>query len=147
MGTRLGRASRAVPRVTAYQSVLQPSSCPELGQEEIPAMAFGYPAMTDMSIAGGKGRFQHIFDLFPTGDDVSDFSKARFGPLIADNPQTIGIYVKSTDSTNIKRIGSGMLYLRGARLSANMIQAQRDYFGAHTYKRVDKEGTFHTEWI
>ncbi|RLC92045.1 MAG: hypothetical protein DRI79_01510, partial [Chloroflexi bacterium] len=24
--------------------------------------------------------------------------------------------------------------------------AQRDYFGAHTYRRVDKEGTFHTEW-
>ena len=55
--------------------------------------------------------------LFPTGDDVSDFSKARFGPLIADNPYTIGKYVRSTDSTNIKRIGSGMLYLRGARLS------------------------------
>jgi len=28
-----------------------------------------------------------------------------------------------------------------------LLQAQRDYFGAHTYKRVDKEGTFHTKWI
>jgi 6-phosphogluconate dehydrogenase len=28
-----------------------------------------------------------------------------------------------------------------------MIQAQRDYFGAHTYKRVDKPGVFHTEWL
>ena len=27
-----------------------------------------------------------------------------------------------------------------------MLQAQRDYFGAHTYQRVDKEGSFHTEW-
>ena len=35
---------------------------------------------------------------------------------------------------------------RTARLSANMIQAQRDYFGAHTYERTDKPGTFHTEW-
>jgi len=35
---------------------------------------------------------------------------------------------------------------RRARLSANLIQAQRDYFGAHTYHRVDREGTFHTEW-
>ncbi|HHU9893351.1 hypothetical protein, partial [Escherichia coli] len=25
--------------------------------------------------------------------------------------------------------------------------AQRDYFGAHTYKRIDKEGVFHTEWL
>jgi 6-phosphogluconate dehydrogenase len=35
---------------------------------------------------------------------------------------------------------------RSARLPANLIQAQRDYFGAHLYQRIDKEGTFHTEW-
>ena len=37
-------------------------------------------------------------------------------------------------------------YRRG-RLSANLIQAQRDFFGAHTYERVDKEGVYHTEWL
>ncbi|QDV50385.1 decarboxylating NADP(+)-dependent phosphogluconate dehydrogenase [Gimesia fumaroli] len=36
---------------------------------------------------------------------------------------------------------------RQARLPANLLQAQRDYFGAHTYQRTDKEGTFHTDWI
>ena len=36
---------------------------------------------------------------------------------------------------------------RQARLPANLLQAQRDYFGAHTYQRVDKPGTFHTEWL
>jgi 6-phosphogluconate dehydrogenase len=35
---------------------------------------------------------------------------------------------------------------RSARLPANLTQAQRDYFGAHTYRRIDREGTFHTEW-
>lgn len=35
---------------------------------------------------------------------------------------------------------------RSARMSTNMVQAQRDYFGAHTYKRIDMPGTFHTEW-
>ncbi|RLC57261.1 MAG: phosphogluconate dehydrogenase (NADP(+)-dependent, decarboxylating) [Chloroflexota bacterium] len=35
---------------------------------------------------------------------------------------------------------------RSARLPANLTQAQRDYFGAHTYRRIDKEGSFHTEW-
>ena len=35
---------------------------------------------------------------------------------------------------------------RSAVLPANLIQAQRDFFGAHTYKRIDKEGTFHTLW-
>lgn len=36
---------------------------------------------------------------------------------------------------------------RAADLPANLIQAQRDYFGAHTYERKDKEGTFHTNWF
>ena len=34
-----------------------------------------------------------------------------------------------------------------ARLPTNLIQAQRDYFGAHTYQRTDEPGTFHTEWM
>ncbi|CAA3029173.1 6-phosphogluconate dehydrogenase, decarboxylating 2, chloroplastic [Olea europaea subsp. europaea] len=36
-------------------------------------------------------------------------------------------------------------YRRG-RLPANLVQAQRDYFGAHTYERIDRPGAFHTEW-
>ena len=36
---------------------------------------------------------------------------------------------------------------RSARLPSNLLQAQRDFFGAHTYERVDKPGVFHTEWI
>lgn len=36
---------------------------------------------------------------------------------------------------------------RTETLPANLLQAQRDYFGAHTYQRVDKEGTFHTNWM
>jgi len=35
---------------------------------------------------------------------------------------------------------------RRDRLPQNLTQAQRDYFGAHTYERTDKQGTFHTEW-
>lgn len=36
---------------------------------------------------------------------------------------------------------------RSSWLPANLIQAQRDYFGAHTYERVDTKGTFHTDWV
>lgn len=36
---------------------------------------------------------------------------------------------------------------RSERLPANLLQAQRDYFGAHTYQRIDKEGVFHTNWL
>jgi 6-phosphogluconate dehydrogenase len=35
---------------------------------------------------------------------------------------------------------------RSAVLPANLLQAQRDLFGAHTYRRVDREGIFHTQW-
>ncbi len=46
-------------------------------------------------------------------------------------------------------LGSSLAYFdgyRSERLPANLTQAQRDFFGAHTYRRLDKEGTFHTEW-
>ncbi len=46
-------------------------------------------------------------------------------------------------------LGASLAYFdsyHSARLPANLIQAQRDYFGAHTYERIDKEGSFHTQW-
>ncbi|MBC8246098.1 MAG: NADP-dependent phosphogluconate dehydrogenase [Deltaproteobacteria bacterium] len=46
-------------------------------------------------------------------------------------------------------MGASLAYFdafRSERLPANLIQAQRDYFGAHTYERVDRTGVFHTEW-
>jgi 6-phosphogluconate dehydrogenase len=45
---------------------------------------------------------------------------------------------------------SAMAYYDGyrtARLPANLLQAQRDYFGAHTYQRTDKPGVFHSDWL
>ena len=36
---------------------------------------------------------------------------------------------------------------RSGRMPSNLIQAQRDYFGAHTYELIGKEGTFHTQWV
>lgn len=39
-----------------------------------------------------------------------------------------------------------ILSIFNSKLPANLLQAQRDYFGAHTYLRIDKAGTFHTQW-
>jgi len=50
----------------------------------------------------------------------------------------------------VSSFSSALAYYDGyrrERLSANLVQAQRDYFGAHTYKRIDKEGDFHTNWL
>ena len=46
-------------------------------------------------------------------------------------------------------MGASLAYYdsyRSGRLPANLLQAQRDYFGAHTYRRVDEDGVFHSQW-
>jgi 6-phosphogluconate dehydrogenase len=50
----------------------------------------------------------------------------------------------------VPAFGSALAYFDSYRretLPANLLQAQRDYFGAHTYHRVDREGAFHTDWL
>jgi 6-phosphogluconate dehydrogenase len=50
----------------------------------------------------------------------------------------------------VPAFGASLAYFdsyRQERLPANLLQAQRDYFGAHTYERIDKPGVFHTEWL
>lgn len=56
----------------------------------------------------------------------------------------------STMGIPIPGIMASLGYLdafRSSWLPANLIQAQRDYFGAHTYERIDAKGTYHTEWL
>jgi len=63
---------------------------------------------------------QGVLYMFPTNDDVQDYSKSRFNPLFLHNPHTIGKYIKSggskTDTTKLKIVNGKNLYLRGARL-------------------------------
>ncbi|MBT8364089.1 MAG: NADP-dependent phosphogluconate dehydrogenase, partial [Deltaproteobacteria bacterium] len=50
----------------------------------------------------------------------------------------------------VPAFSSALAYYDGYRsevLPANLIQAQRDYFGAHTYERIDRAGNFHTDWV
>jgi 6-phosphogluconate dehydrogenase len=52
-------------------------------------------------------------------------------------------------SIPVAAFGTALSYFdawRSERLPVNLVQAQRDYFGAHTYQRIDTEGNFHTEW-
>ncbi len=51
--------------------------------------------------------------------------------------------------TAIPSVNAAMVYYdqcRTARMSVNMVQGLRDFFGAHTYERIDAEGVFHTHW-
>lgn len=54
-----------------------------------------------------------------------------------------------TNGIPVPSLSSALAYYdsyRRDRLPANVIQAQRDYFGSHTFERIDKEGIFHREW-
>lgn len=67
-----------------------------------------------------------VMYLFPTTDDVKEFSKARFGPLIQANPTAIGQFVKDTDTVSLKKIGSSFLYLRGGSLTKSLEADQKE---------------------
>ena len=59
---------------------------------------------------------------------------------------TIGI----TNGIPVAALSASVQYFDAyctAKLPANLIQAQRDFFGAHTYERIDKPGSFHAEWV
>lgn len=72
--------------------------------------------------------------------------------MIIDNQEDLrAIVCKAAEiGVPVPSLMASLSYLdamRSAWLPANLIQAQRDYFGAHTYERIDSKGTFHTDWI
>ena len=79
--------------------------------------------------------------LYPYFQDALEKAQEGWRAVVA-SASVLGIPVPAF-STALNYYDSYRL----ARLPANLLQAQRDYFGAHTYKRVDKEGTFHSEWL
>ena len=65
-----------------------------------------------------------------------------------DSARTIVAY-GATNGIPLPGLSNSLTYFdayTSSRLPLNLIQAQRDHFGSHTYERVDMEGVFHTEW-
>jgi 6-phosphogluconate dehydrogenase len=76
---------------------------------------------------------------------------AEFGQAVQSRQGALRRVVRAAVASGVPCLafGSALAYFdayRTARLPANLTQAQRDYFGAHTFRRIDKEGVFHTEW-
>ena len=100
-----------------------------------------------------RARFlQKITDAYDRKADLKNLMLDDYFMDITKNYQdsvrdVIGIAVKS--GVPIPTFSSAIAYYdsyRTADLPANIIQAQRDYFGAHTYERTDKAGIFHFDW-
>ncbi|EPC4486644.1 NADP-dependent phosphogluconate dehydrogenase [Serratia liquefaciens] len=96
---------------------------------------------------------QKITDAYTQDADIANLLLAPYFKQIADDYQQALRDVVSYAVQNgipTPTFSAAISYYdsyRSAVLPANLIQAQRDYFGAHTYKRIDKEGVFHTEWM
>jgi len=96
---------------------------------------------------------QRIKDAFDRNGNLTNLLQDEYFKEIVEKAQGNWRKVVATAAESgiaVPAFSSALNYFdsyRAGRLSANMIQAQRDYFGAHTYERVDKEGTFHTEWL
>jgi 6-phosphogluconate dehydrogenase len=74
-----------------------------------------------------------------------------FSAAVAERQQGWREFVQTAVGLGIPVLATGasLAYYdayRSARLPANLTQGQRDYFGAHTYRRTDREGSFHTQW-
>lgn len=74
-----------------------------------------------------------------------------FVPILQQKRESVTAVISTSMSNGVATpaLAASLNYLdafTSERLPANLIQAQRDYFGAHTFERLDKEGTFHTQW-
>ncbi|GGL48747.1 NADP-dependent phosphogluconate dehydrogenase [Sporolactobacillus putidus] len=96
---------------------------------------------------------QKITDAFSRNGELTNLLLDPYFRKIADEYQHAlrrVVSIAVTDGIPVPAFSSAIAYYdsyRRAQLPANLIQAQRDYFGAHTYQRVDEEGIFHTEWL
>jgi 6-phosphogluconate dehydrogenase len=100
-----------------------------------------------------RARFLHrITEAYQRDPNLPNLMLDPFFKGILERAQENWRHVIASAATlgyPIPAFSSALAYFdsyRRERLPANLIQAQRDYFGAHTYERVDKPGTFHTEW-
>ncbi|MDN6409690.1 MAG: NADP-dependent phosphogluconate dehydrogenase [Tetragenococcus halophilus] len=95
---------------------------------------------------------QKITDAYDKDPDIDNLLLDDYFKEIAEKYQqavrdVIGVAVQA--GVPVPTFSSAIAYFdsyRAKRLPANLIQAQRDFFGAHTYERVDKEGIFHYSW-
>ncbi|GCL71228.1 MULTISPECIES: NADP-dependent phosphogluconate dehydrogenase [Paenibacillus] len=101
-----------------------------------------------------RARFlQNIKDAYDRNPELKNLLLDEYFKGIVENYQEAWRTVVATAISRgipVPAFASALAYYdsyRTERLPANLLQAQRDYFGAHTFKRVDKEGTFHYQWM
>jgi 6-phosphogluconate dehydrogenase len=101
-----------------------------------------------------RARFlERIKEAFDGNRNLENLLLAPYFKAVVDKSQDAWRHVVTTAlqlGIPVPGFTAALTYYDGyrqARLPANLLQAQRDYFGAHTYQRVDRQGVFHTDWL
>ena len=98
-----------------HEYLIEPYADTHPFQVELKATQLGLTSKALLRVVHGcrYGKYRGIMYFFPSRTDVTDMSKGRLTPLIDENPENIGKWIKETDATNIKKIWNSFLYLRG----------------------------------
>ncbi|MBS0208315.1 MAG: decarboxylating NADP(+)-dependent phosphogluconate dehydrogenase [Planctomycetes bacterium] len=101
-----------------------------------------------------RARFlERIKDAFDAQKDLENLLLAPYFTKALQEAQPAWRHVVATAvqlGLPVPAFSTALTYFDGYRtasLPANLLQAQRDYFGAHTYERTDRAGAFHTDWL
>ncbi|MDP4097138.1 NADP-dependent phosphogluconate dehydrogenase [Paenibacillus sp. P96] len=101
-----------------------------------------------------RARFlQNIKDAYDRNPELKNlFLDDYFGGVIESYQEAWRkvVAIAVTRGIPVPAFASALAYYdsyRSERLPANLLQAQRDYFGAHTFQRTDREGSFHFQWM
>lgn len=114
---------------SCHEYLIEPYKDTHPHQVELKAAQLGLTSKAMLRVAYGAryGGYRGILYLFPSKSDVTDFSKGRIDPLIDENPDTIGDWLRDTDSSNIKRIWNAFLYLRGMKSRVGLKSVPIDF--------------------
>jgi 6-phosphogluconate dehydrogenase len=116
---------------------------------------FAYGTVASLWRAGCIIRAQFLGKIKEAYARNADLANLLLDPYFAgvlnayNDPWRKVVAVAAENGIAVPAFMSALAYYdgyRSAELPANLLQAQRDYFGAHTYERVDREGKFHTQW-
>lgn len=95
-------------------------------------------------------RIMEAFAAEPNLENLLLFPYFREAVRTADQAWRDVVVIATRLGISVPAFSSALAYYDGYRsavLPANLLQAQRDYFGAHEYKRIDRPGDFHTDWL
>ena len=113
-----------------HEYLIEPYQDNHPHQVEMKGTQMGLTSKAMLRVAYGArydDKLRGFLYFFPSKTDVLEFTKGRFNPMIIDNPDTIGSWVRDTDSASIKHIWNGIITFRGMQSRVGMKGVPGDF--------------------